>query len=161
LINFQQNIRFRTYLKKFKKYLFFNKKMASFDYNNSTSGSRNMYASLNNYSSNYSMDVPPQGKVITGQYIVPTYDAIGYESLTARVPNPSGYSDINTAYGKDAATCQTNYRTSLCSGASYSGASGYGNGMPAMTGAPRENFKSPQEVANAISDKAKNLYRNM
>ena len=135
--------------------------MASFDYNNSTSGSRNMYASLNNYSSNYSMDVPPQGKVITGQYIVPTYDAIGYESLTARVPNPSGYSDINTAYGKDAATCQTNYRTSLCSGASYSGASGYGNGMPAMTGAPRENFKSPQEVANAISDKAKNLYRNM
>ena len=135
--------------------------MASFDYNNSTSGSRNMYASLNNYSSNYSMDVPPQGKVITGQYIVPTYDAIGYESLTARVPNPSGYSDINTAYGKDAATCQTNYRTSLCSGASYSGASGYGGGMPGMTGAPRENFKSPQEVANAISDKAKNFYRNM
>ncbi len=126
--------------------------MASFDYNNSTSGSRNMYASLNNYSSNYSMDIPPQGKVISGQYIVPTYDAIGYESLTARVPNPSGYSDINTAYGKDAATCQTNYRTSLCSGASYSGASGYGGGMPGMTGAPREswnmpNFPSPAEVA--------------
>lgn len=134
--------------------------MASFDYNNSTSGSRNMYASLNNYSSNYSMDVPPQGKVITGQYIVPTYDAIGYESLTARVPNPSGYSDINTAYGKDAATCQTNYRTSLCSGASYSGASGYGNGMPGMTGAPRENF-SPQQVADAIAENAKKLYRKM
>ena len=138
--------------------------MASFDYNNSTSGSRNMYASLNNYSSNYSMDVPPQGKVITGQYIVPTYDAIGYESLTARVPNPSGYSDINTAYGKDAATCQTNYRTSLCSGASYSGATGYGNGNgmpPAMTGAPRENFKSPQEVADAIAEKSKMMYQQM
>lgn len=131
--------------------------MASFDYNNSTSGSRNMYASLNNYSSNYSMDVPPQGKVISGQYIVPTYDAIGYESLTARVPNPSGYSDINTAYGKDAATCQTNYRTSLCGGASYSGASGYGGGM---SGASRENF-SPQDAANAIAAKAKMMYGQM
>ena len=117
--------------------------MASFDYNNSTSGSRNMYASLNNYSSNYSMDVPPQGKVISGQYIVPTYDAIGYESLTAKVPNPSGYSDINTAYGKDAATCQTNYRTSLCGGASYSGASGYGGGMGGMSGPPRESWNMP------------------
>jgi len=120
--------------------------MASFDYNNSTSGSRNMYASLNNYSSNYSMDVPPQGKVISGQYIVPTYDAIGYESLTAKVPNPSGYSDINTAYGKDAATCQTNYRTSLCGGASYSGASGYGGGMGGMSGAPRENMLTAQQM---------------
>lgn len=121
--------------------------MASFDYNNSTSGSRNMYASLNNYSSNYSMDVPPQGKVVSGQYIVPTYDAIGYESLTAKVPNPSGYSDINTAYGKDAATCQTNYRTSLCGGASYSGASGYGGAMGGMSG-PRENMMTPQQMAD-------------
>lgn len=109
--------------------------MSSFDYNNSTSGSRNMYASLNNYSSGYAMDIPAQGKVVSGQYIVPTYDAIGYESLTAKVPNPSGYSDINTAYGKDAATCQTNYRTSLCAGASYSGPSGYGNnGMSGASG---------------------------
>ena len=101
--------------------------MASSDYNNSTSGFRNTYASLNNYSSGYAMDVPPQGKVVSGQYIVPTYDAIEYESLTAKVPSTSGYSDINVAYGKDAAQCQTNYRTSLCGGgAGYSGASGYG-----------------------------------
>lgn len=133
--------------------------MSSFDYNNSTSGSRNVYASLNNYSSGYSMDVPPQGKVVSGQYIVPTYDAIGYESLTAKVPNPSGYSDINTAYGKDAATCQTNYRTSLCGGASYSGTSGYGAGM-AGASAPRENYAdfSPgvkqfvQGVNNAVNN---------
>jgi hypothetical protein len=114
--------------------------MASSDYNNSTSGFRNTYASLNNYSSGYSMDVPPQGKLITGQYIVPTYDAIGYESLTAKVPNPSGYSDINAAYGKDAATCQTNYRTSLCGGASYSGPSGYGGGASGPSG-PVENYR--------------------
>jgi len=100
--------------------------MSSTDYNHSTSGAPScMYANFYSYNNGYSMDVPPQGKVITGQYIVPTYDAIGYESLTAKVPNCSGYSDINAAYGKDAAKCQTNYRTSLCGGgASASGASG-------------------------------------
>jgi hypothetical protein len=95
----------------------------SSDYNHSTSGGPSCaYATSRNYSNGYSMDVPPQGKVITGSYIVPTYDAIGYESLTAKVPNCSGYSDINAAYGKDAAKCQTNYRSSLCGAGGASGA---------------------------------------
>ena len=97
--------------------------MASSDYNHATSGGPSCaYANFQSYSKNYSMSVPPQGKVVTGQYIVPQYTAIGYESLTAVVPNCSGYSDINAAYGKDAASCQTNYRTSLCGGGGASGA---------------------------------------
>ena len=100
--------------------------MSSSDYNNSSTNSRTMYANLNNYTNGYLMDVPVQGKSITGQYIVPTYDAIGYDSLTFPVQHFSGYADINTAYGQGAATCQTSYRTSLCGAAS--GKSGCSSG---------------------------------
>lgn len=61
-----------------------------------------------------SVKVPFQGKVSSGVYIVPTWNAISYDALTAKVPNCSGYADIQNAYGQNAGACQTTYRTSLC-----------------------------------------------
>lgn len=82
--------------------------------NTSTAGAPCSYADLGNYNADYSMAVPAQGKVITGKYMVPQWDAISYESLTAPVPSCSGYSNISNAYGKNAGSCQTSYKTSLC-----------------------------------------------
>lgn len=73
------------------------------------------YASLSKYTSDYGMGVAPQGKVISGRYIVPTWDPISYDSLTNPAATCGGYVGINAAYGKGAAQCQTTYRTSLCS----------------------------------------------
>lgn len=85
------------------------------DYNNYSSSSASCsYASLGRMSNGYSMNVPPQGKVISGRYIVPTWSPISYDALTAKVPSCSGYYNINGAYGSNAASCQTTYRTSLC-----------------------------------------------
>lgn len=89
----------------------------SSDYNNYTSGSAACnYAPLGQYSGDYSMGVPFQGKVTSGAYIVPTWSPIGYDSLTTKVPSCVGYSSINNAYGANAGNCQTTYRTSLCGG---------------------------------------------
>jgi len=87
------------------------------------------YADLGNYSADYSMDVPPQGKVSSGAYIVPTWSPISYDSLTSKVPSCSGYGSIQSAYGSDASRCQTTYRTSLCGGGSLG--SGCGSVGPA------------------------------
>lgn len=87
----------------------------SSEYNNYVAeGAPCAYAQLSNYTADYSMDVPPQGKVVTGKYIVPTWNPISYDSLTQKVPSCSGYSNISDAYGSDAGRCQTTYRTSLC-----------------------------------------------
>jgi hypothetical protein len=91
--------------------------MSNSEYNNSMAGSSSFsYANLGAYNQSYSMSVPAQGKVTSGAYIVPTWSAISYDSLTAKVPNPSGYSNIQSAYGKDANQCQTAYRSSMCNG---------------------------------------------
>jgi hypothetical protein len=89
------------------------------DYTNHASSSASCaYAALGQYNADYSMNGPAfQGKVTSGAYVVPTYSAISYDSLTSKVPSCSGYSDIMTAYGADAGNCQTTYRTSLCGGA--------------------------------------------
>lgn len=87
------------------------------DYNNFSAGSSSCaYAPLGNYNNNYSMGVAPQGKMSSGSYIVPAWGAIGYDSLTSQVPNCSGYYNITGAYGADAGSCQTTYRTSMCGG---------------------------------------------
>ena len=89
----------------------------SSDYVNYSAGSSSCnYAPLGAYNAEYSMGVPFQGKVTSGAYIVPTWGAIGYDALTNKVPNCSGYFGINAAYGADAGNCQTTYRTSLCGG---------------------------------------------
>lgn len=84
------------------------------DYSNSAGASSCSFATLSGYSGGYSMNVPPQGKVTSGAYIVPSWSPISYDSLTAKVPNCSGYYGIESAYGSNAAQCQTTYRTSLC-----------------------------------------------
>lgn len=85
------------------------------DFNNSTAGSAPCnYGMLGAYNAGYSMNVPPQGKVTSGAYIVPTWSPISYDSLTAPIGNCSGYFGIESAYGANAAQCQTTYRTSLC-----------------------------------------------
>lgn len=85
------------------------------DYNNfSAGGASCSYSALGSYNADYSMGVPVQGKVVTGKYIVPSWEGISYNSLSSPVPSCSGYADINQAYGKDASNCQTTYRTSLC-----------------------------------------------
>lgn len=85
------------------------------DYNNSMSGGPSCsYANLGGYNDGYSMNVAPMGKVTAGAYIVPTWSPISYESLTNKVPSRSGYSDIGQAYGENAGSCQSTYRSSLC-----------------------------------------------
>jgi hypothetical protein len=115
-----------------------NKKMStvSGDYNNFSAGSSSCaYAPLGNYNNNYSMGVAPQGRMSSGSYIVPAWGAIGYDSLTSQVPNCSGYYNIMSAYGADAGSCQTTYRTSMC-GAEVAPApapeGGNGGGAPSM-----------------------------
>ena len=85
------------------------------EYNNYTTGGPSCsYADLANYNAGYSMNIAPQGKVISGKYIVPTWSAISYKSLENDVPTGSGYFNVTSAYGSDAGNCQTTYRTSLC-----------------------------------------------
>lgn len=86
------------------------------DYTNYTSGPSCAYSQLSTYNDGYSMQVAPQGKNISGKYIVPTWAPISYDSLTASAPNCSGYNNIESAYGANAASCQTTYRTSVCGG---------------------------------------------
>jgi len=91
--------------------------MSNSEYNNMTAGgSPCNYSSLGSYNDPYSMGVKPQGRVPTaGAYIVPQWDAISYDSLIAKVPSCSGYSNIDSAYGKNAGNCNTQYSTMLCS----------------------------------------------
>ena len=88
--------------------------MSSGDYNNSSGGAACSYASQGNYTADYSMSVPFQGKLSKGMYITPSWGSIGHDDLTNKVPTCSGYFDVNSAYGSNAGNCQTTYRTSLC-----------------------------------------------
>jgi hypothetical protein len=105
--------------------------MSSADYNNTSQSPACAYGNLGNYSANYNMVNGPafQGKVTSGSYIVPNFGGISYDSLTSAAPSCSGYSDIMGAYGADAGSCQTTYRTSICGG---------GNMLPGPTDAPTE-----------------------
>lgn len=80
-------------------------------------GSPCNYGSLGNYNAPYDLGVRPQGRVPgqPGTYIVPQWSAISYDSLIAQVPSCSGYSNIDSAYGKNAGRCNTQYATMLCS----------------------------------------------
>jgi hypothetical protein len=86
------------------------------EYTNSAAGSSACsYAPLGQYNASYSMNnVPFQGKVTTGNYIVPSWGAIGYDALTNQTPSCSGYFDIQAAYGADAGNCQTDYTSAAC-----------------------------------------------
>ena len=53
-----------------------------------------------------------------GFYIVPTWGAPGYDTLThgLRAPTCSGHFNISQAYGANAASCNTTFVERLCSG---------------------------------------------
>lgn len=86
----------------------------SSEYNNYASGAATSYATLGSYNAPFSMGVAPQGKVITGAYIVPQWGAIGYNSLQGKVPTGTGYGTISTAYGDAGGRCNTTFTTSVC-----------------------------------------------
>lgn len=81
----------------------------------SSNGQACSYGELSHYNDGYSMGVPFQGKVISGNYIVPQYAPISYDSLAPKIPSCSGYGNIESAYGgPSAASCNTTYRSSAC-----------------------------------------------
>ena len=85
--------------------------------NPSSKGASCSYAALGNYNADYSMNVPAQGRVVTGRYIVPQWSPISYDSLqnlNGGVQSCSGYSGILSAYGSSSENCNTQYKTSLC-----------------------------------------------
>ena len=85
------------------------------EYNNNPTSASCNYANLGSYNQNYSLNISPQGRVSAGQYVVPTWDPISYDSLTGSIPTCSGFANIENAYGgSGAGNCQTTYRTTLC-----------------------------------------------
>ena len=87
----------------------------SSDYVNYAAGGASCsYSSLGQYTGDYSMGVPFQGKVVSGSFVVPSWGSIGIDDLTNKTPNCSGYFNVTTAYGAGAGNCQTTYTTKLC-----------------------------------------------
>ena len=92
---------------------------SSTEYTKPTSGGAACtYQTLCTYNTGGQMaPMPHNAKVVSGKYIVPAYNAIGYDALTHnRAGSCSGYFNINGAYGKGAGKCNQAYVTSLCGG---------------------------------------------
>jgi hypothetical protein len=71
------------------------------------------YAPLGQYTSGYAYGFTPQGKTISGKYIVPNYEPINHNSLVMS-GSCAGYPNIMNAYGKTAGNCNTQYSTTSC-----------------------------------------------
>ena len=87
------------------------------EYNNTTvKGASCSYASLANYNNGSQQMRPPvPATTVSGTYIVPDYQAPGYNTLSHNVgPSCSGYFNIQTAYGNNGGSCGTKYVTKLC-----------------------------------------------
>lgn len=74
------------------------------------------YHTLCNYNQGSQMaPINPNAKPVVGKYVVPAWNAIGYDALTHnQVGSCGGYFNITNAYGKGAAKCNQAYVTSLC-----------------------------------------------
>ena len=78
------------------------------------------YVSLENYNSSSAgtLGNPTYMNAtdVVGHYVVPSYSAIGYNALThgSNMPSCSGYFNISSAYGANAANCGTQYINSSC-----------------------------------------------
>jgi hypothetical protein len=78
------------------------------------------YVSLSKYNSSSAgtLGNPTYMKAsdVVGHYVVPNYSSIGYNALTHGNTSPScsGYFSINSAYGPNAANCNTQYMNSPC-----------------------------------------------
>ena len=73
------------------------------------------YASLSNYNSSGPAGIPrPLG--LSGAMIVPGYEAIGYDALTAKNGdyNCNGFFNIQNAYGRDSSVCNQKYLLKSC-----------------------------------------------
>lgn len=71
------------------------------------------YSTLNTYNTPSGIAVPRS--TISGKYIVPSWSAPGYSTLTGgNAPGCTGYFNIQRAYGSADGSCNTKYITSLC-----------------------------------------------
>jgi hypothetical protein len=93
------------------------------EYSNQTVGSACSFAKLGNYNNanpnhgNGLMNqVPAQMNTLhtSGLYIVPSYSAPGYDTLTRGGPSCSGFLNIVDAYGAEAGTCSQQYMKRFC-----------------------------------------------
>ena len=75
------------------------------------------YSTLNTYNwTSFLGNVPPvPPTTVTGFYVVPDYKSITYDSLVGAVPSCTGYRNIQTAYGANAADCNQQYVRKSCS----------------------------------------------
>lgn len=87
------------------------------EYNNTTVGGFGCsYATLSNYN-NGNQGVRPAmpASSVSGHYIVPSYSAPGYDTLShGSAPSCSGYFSVQNAYGGKDGSCGTNYVQNLC-----------------------------------------------
>lgn len=93
--------------------------MSSHEYSKPTSGGAACtYASLCNYNNGGQMaPIPSSTRGAVGKYIVPAFNAIGYDALThGGQGSCGGYFNIEGAYGANASQCNQKYVTSLCGG---------------------------------------------
>jgi hypothetical protein len=86
------------------------------EYNNSAvNGASCSYANLSHYNQGCAKAPAPSANNVCGMYIVPTYSAPGYNTLThGGAPSCSGYFNIKGAYGANAGSCNTRYVQKLC-----------------------------------------------
>ena len=82
-------------------------------------GSSCSYTTLNNYNSSTagSLGSPAySASTVKGYYVVPNYSAPGYNALTHGndTPTCSGYFNVTSAYGANAANCNTQYSQMPC-----------------------------------------------
>jgi hypothetical protein len=74
------------------------------------------YTSLANYNNGQAM-APVSNKVVTGVMVVPSWGAIGVDTLTHQGgASRGGYFNIESAYGAGASSCNQAYVTMPCSG---------------------------------------------
>lgn len=87
-------------------------------YDSAGSCSNTNYARLGAYAAGYRGIRPPiPTTTVAGYYVVPTYSAPGYDTLTHGAPDCcSGgpYFSIGKAYGYGAGNCSTQYMGAIC-----------------------------------------------
>lgn len=80
----------------------------------STFGSSN-YARLGTYAAGFRGIRPPiPTTTVAGYYVVPTYSAPGYDTLTHGYSTGGPYFSIGQAYGYGAGNCSTQYMGAIC-----------------------------------------------
>ena len=88
------------------------------EYSNSKVGPACSYKTLSNYNgSSPGTMVTPRANSTSGYYVVPTYEAPGYDTLTnphGGSGNCNGFFSIDSAYGSGAANCNQQYTKMLC-----------------------------------------------